>query len=113
MKLPFLSMLMDTLDGLDGLSGILKRIWFFLSLPFVALFSGLYAGSSKAGRIFAQIPFRSLVGTSGIVFGTAIAGVGLRRRRYKAKKFETCIDFPIRADVFACKSSALDQNLTF
>ena len=62
MKLPFLSMLMETLDRLDGLSGILKRIWYFLSLPFVALFSGLYVGLSEAGRIFAQGPFRALFG---------------------------------------------------
>ncbi len=62
MKLPFLSMLMEILDRLDGFSGILKRIWLFLSLPFVALFSGLYAGLSEAGRIFAQGPFRALFG---------------------------------------------------
>lgn len=53
---------METLDRLDGLSGILQRIWFFITLPFVALFSGIYAALSEAGRIFAQGPFRALFG---------------------------------------------------
>ena len=53
---------METLDRLDGLSGILQRIWFFITLPFVALFSGLYAALSEAGRLFAQGPFRALFG---------------------------------------------------
>ena len=60
MKLPFLSILMEALDRLDGLSGILQRIWFFITLPFVALFSGLYAAVTEAGRLFAQGPFRAI-----------------------------------------------------
>jgi len=53
---------METLDRLDGLSGILQRIWFFITLPFVALFSGLYAAFTEAGRLFAQGPFRAIFG---------------------------------------------------
>ncbi|MCP4477919.1 MAG: hypothetical protein GY818_07495, partial [Planctomycetaceae bacterium] len=62
MKIPFLAAFMESLDRLDGASGVLKRVVVFITLPFVALLSGLYAGSSEAVRILAQGPFKFFFG---------------------------------------------------
>ena len=62
MKIPFLAAFMESLDRLDGASGVLKRVVVFITLPFVALLSGLYAGSSEAIRVLAQGPFKFFFG---------------------------------------------------
>ncbi len=52
MKIPFVALVAESLNKVDGLTGLFKRFFTLLTLPFVLIFSGLYAALTEAGRLF-------------------------------------------------------------
>ena len=62
MKIPFVSLVAESLNKIDGLTGLLKQFFTILTLPFVLVFSGLYTALAEAGRIFTQGPLQAIAG---------------------------------------------------